>query len=268
MAHCYELCRFDAVYNNGSSYICISAHTSGGTTEPGVGASWTTKWAVIARRGTLVRTAQMAQPEPQAPQVRTAQTVRTATDGADGADGAPGSVWYSGAGTPSGGTGIDGDFYLNTTNDDVYVKVSGSWGVIANIKGATGATGAAGAANAHVMQIKVIEDAATLATGDGQVIVVVPPDLNGLEFKAANAYVTTVSSSGLPTVQIRNVTDAVDMLTTKITIDASEFTSYTAATAPVIDTAHDDVATGDLLAIDVDVAGTGAKGLGVVLTFA
>jgi hypothetical protein len=57
------------------------------------------------------------------------------------------------------------------------------------------------------------------------------------------------------------------MLTTKITIDASEFTSYTAATAPVIDSANKDVATGDLIAIDVDVAGTGAKGLGVILTF-
>ena len=53
------------------------------------------------------------------------------------------------------------------------------------------------------------------------------------------------------------------MLTTKITIDASEFTSYTAAAAPVIDTGNDDVATGDLIAVDVDVAGTGAKGLGV-----
>ena len=67
--------------------------------------------------------------------------------------------------------------------------------------------------------------------------------------------------------QIRNITQTADMLTTKITIDASEFTSYTAATAPVIDTGNDDVATGDLIAIDVDVAGTGAKGLGVILTF-
>ena len=57
------------------------------------------------------------------------------------------------------------------------------------------------------------------------------------------------------------------MLSTEITIDVSEFTSYTAATPPVIDTGHDGVATGDILRIDVDVAGTGAKGLIVVLTF-
>lgn len=114
--------------------------------------------------------------------------------------------------------------------------------------------------------IKVISDADTLATGDGQFIFAIPEDLNGLNLLSAHAYVTTVSSSGTPTVQIRNVTQAgVDMLSTRVTIDASEYTSYTAATAHVVDTANDDVATGDRIAIDVDVAGTGAKGLGVIL---
>ena len=116
-------------------------------------------------------------------------------------------------------------------------------------------------------ELKIIADSSTLTTGDGQLIFAVPSDMNGMNLVDADAFVTTVSSSGTPTVQIRNVTDAVDMLTTKITIDANEYTSYTAATAPVIDVAHDDVATGDLIAIDVDVAGTGAKGLGVMLVF-
>ena len=53
----------------------------------------------------------------------------------------------------------------------------------------------------------------------------VPLAFNGLNLTDADAFVTTVSSSGLPTVQIRNVTQTADMLTTKITIDASEFTS-------------------------------------------
>jgi hypothetical protein len=106
-----------------------------------------------------------------------------------------------------------------------------------------------------------------LTTGDGKLIFCVSDDLNGLNLIDADAFVTTVSSSGTPTIQIRNVTDAVDMLSTLITIDASEFTSYTAAAPPVINGATDDVATGDLIAVDVDVAGTGAKGLGVVLTF-
>lgn len=117
------------------------------------------------------------------------------------------------------------------------------------------------------IELKVMDDATVVTTGDGKIIFCVPAALGGCDLTAAHAFVTTVSSSGLPTVQIRNVTQTADMLTTKITIDVSEFTSYTAAAAPVIDTGNDDVATGDLIAVDVDVAGTGAKGLGVILTF-
>ncbi len=116
-------------------------------------------------------------------------------------------------------------------------------------------------------EIKVISDTDTLGTGDSQFVFAIGSDLNGANLVDAQAYVTTVSSSGLPTVQIRNVTQTADMLTTKVTIDASEFTSYTAATPRVIDTANDDVATGDRIAVDVDVAGTGAMGLGVILRF-
>lgn len=41
----------DRVYDGGSSYICTSAHTSGASTEPGVGGSWTTKWDILALKG-------------------------------------------------------------------------------------------------------------------------------------------------------------------------------------------------------------------------
>ena len=46
----------------------------------------------------------------------------------------------------------------------------------------------------------------------------------------------------------------------------SETSSYTAATAPVINTSNDDVLTGDFLRVDIDGAGTGAKGLIVMVT--
>jgi hypothetical protein len=119
----------------------------------------------------------------------------------------------------------------------------------------------------RIIQLKIMADATTVTTGDGKLIFCIPSDLNGWNLVDADAFVTTVSSSGAPTVQIRNITQTADMLSTLITIDANEFTSYTAATAPVIDTNNDDVATGDLIAIDVDGAGTGAKGLGVILVF-
>lgn len=118
-----------------------------------------------------------------------------------------------------------------------------------------------------VLFIKVFSDTGTVTTGDGKFIFACSDDMDGMDLVDADAYVTTVSSSGTPTIQIRNVTQTADMLSTRITIDASEFTSYTAATPPVIDTGNDDVAMGDRIAIDVDVAGTGAKGLGVILTF-
>lgn len=41
----------DGVENDGSSYICISAHTSGSSSEPGVGGSWETYWNLFAARG-------------------------------------------------------------------------------------------------------------------------------------------------------------------------------------------------------------------------
>jgi hypothetical protein len=115
--------------------------------------------------------------------------------------------------------------------------------------------------------IKVTSDTTALTTGDGKIYFTIPSSLNGLTIKAAHASVGSVSSSGAITVQIRNVTDAVDVLSTAITIDQSEFTSYTAATPPVINTANDDVATGDIIAVDVDGAGVSAAGLSVHLTF-
>ena len=122
-------------------------------------------------------------------------------------------------------------------------------------------------ARATHMHIKVISDVQVLETGDGKFIFAISDDMDGMTLVDADAYVTTVSSSGLPTIQLRNITQAVDMLSTRITIDVSEFTSYTAAAPPVINVANDDVAVADRIAIDVDVAGTGAKGLGVLLEF-
>lgn len=132
----------------------------------------------------------------------------------------------------------------------------------------TQATGLSWKAITKTMQIKTMDDATVLATGNGKVIVVISADLNGFTLTDAQAYVTTVSSSGNPTIQIRNTTSGnANMLSTAITIDANETSSYTAATPPVVDPAHQTVSTGDLIAIDVSAAGTGAKGLGVVLTF-
>lgn len=113
-----------------------------------------------------------------------------------------------------------------------------------------------------------------ITTGDGKAVFTVPASFNGYNLVTVAMSVSTVSSSGIPTVQLRRSrrasnttrTDA-DMLSTKLTVDASEFSSVDAAAAAVIDTANDDVNTGDMIFIDIDVAGTGTKGLQVVMTF-
>ncbi len=79
---------------------------------------------------------------------------------------------------------------------------------------------------------------------------------------------TVILSGDATDIQIANVTQAADMLTTKCTVDSTETDSSTAAAAPVIDSANDDVATADQIRIDVDaVSTTAAKGLYVELTF-
>ncbi len=59
-----------------------------------------------------------------------------------------GTTWYTGSGVPDNGVGANGDFYLRSTNGDVYVKSAGTWSVSLNIKGATGDTGATGSTGA------------------------------------------------------------------------------------------------------------------------
>lgn len=128
----------------------------------------------------------------------------------------------------------------------------------------------AGAVNSNeVVQILVSDpNGAILTGGDGKAYYRVPSTLNGMDLVAVAAAVTTTSSSGNPTIQIHNLTQAADMLTTAITIDAGDTDSKDATTPAAIDTANDDVATGDMLRIDVDVSGTGAKGLIVEMQFA
>ena len=106
-------------------------------------------------------------------------------------------------------------------------------------------------------------------TGDGQVYFQIPASFNGKNLTAARAMVVAAGTTGTLDIQVRNVTDAVDMLSTKLTIDSAELTSATAATAAVINGAADDVATNDVLRIDIDaVHSTPAEGLVVTLEFA
>ena len=119
----------------------------------------------------------------------------------------------------------------------------------------------------RVVVLKVIADDTALTTGNGKMYFTVPVELNGWDLVTVGAHVYTVSSSGAITVQIHNLTDTADMLSTAITIDAGDKDSKDATTAAVIDTSHDDVATGDEIRIDVDGAGTDTEGLEIRMGF-
>lgn len=111
--------------------------------------------------------------------------------------------------------------------------------------------------------------ALALSTGNSKAVVRVNADLNGMILSEVGAGVSAPSSSGVVTVQIRRLRNgtAVNMLSTVISIDASEYDSTTAASQAVINTANDDVQTGDMLHIDVTGAGTGVRGLVVSFGF-
>ena len=118
------------------------------------------------------------------------------------------------------------------------------------------------------VEIEVFSPTSDWSTGDGKKYFHIPTELNGMNLVYVHAFDVTAGTTGVSTIQIANVTDSVDMLSTRITIDSGETGSNTAATPAVIDTTKDDVATNDVIRIDIDGTSTTApKGLVVTLGF-
>ena len=114
-------------------------------------------------------------------------------------------------------------------------------------------------------EIKVTADDEDLFVGDGTFIWGADADLDTYYLHSASGYVTT-AGSGLALVQIRNITQSTDMLTTRITIDSGELDSLDSGSQPVINTAVQ-IAAKDQLSIDIDAFGAGSLGLGIRLLF-
>jgi hypothetical protein len=113
----------------------------------------------------------------------------------------------------------------------------------------------------EIRYITVLLNSTTALTTSEKAYFRIPADLNGANLVSVAASVGTgaagSSSSGNPTFTVKNVTDNTQMLSTSLTIDATEYTSASAATPAVIDTTHDDVVTDDLIEIAVTTSGTG-----------
>jgi hypothetical protein len=120
------------------------------------------------------------------------------------------------------------------------------------------------------VQMVVVDFTADIAEGNGKFYLHIPAGLNGMDLVEVHAKVITVGSGSTVDVQIHNLTDGSDMLSTSLTIDNGELDSKDAGTAAVINGSEDDVVTNDVLRIDVDGNGgdtTVAKGLIVTLGF-
>lgn len=150
-----------------------------------------------------------------------------------------------------------GDLIAATAADTVARLAAGTNGHLLTADSAE-STGLKWVSRPEVLMIAVSDETTAITTGVAKVTFRMP---FALTLTAVRASLTTVSSSGTPTVDINEGGSTI--LSTKLTIDASEKTSTTAATPAVIsDTALADDAE---ITIDIDVAGTGAAGLKVYL---
>lgn len=104
--------------------------------------------------------------------------------------------------------------------------------------------------------------------GAGSTLYRVPSELSDRELSAVAACVATAGTTGTLDIQIHNITQAVDMLSTVLSIDSGELDSKDAATPAVIDTNNNSVSTGDQLRFDIDAVPTTApKGCWIELQF-
>jgi hypothetical protein len=175
----------------------------------------------------------------------------------DGIEDLATGVAYSVKGVAGSSAGDVAD--IAASSDNTVLRRSGTsigFGTVPN---------AALADHKELVYLKVLWHDENVVTGDGQCYFCIPAYLAGsiVDFDIS---IITPSTSGLVTVQMANCGNnpgatGTDILSTKATIDVGEYDSMHAAAAPVI--ANPAVASGDFLRVDVDIAGTGAKGLDV-----
>jgi hypothetical protein len=118
------------------------------------------------------------------------------------------------------------------------------------------------------VEMTLVDYATALTTGDGKGYFTVPTGLDGMNLVSVHAEVITAGATGTTDIQIYNVTNSQDMLSTKLTIDTGDTGSDTAETSAVINATYDDISSYDVLRIDVDAISTTApKGLIITMGF-
>lgn len=116
------------------------------------------------------------------------------------------------------------------------------------------------AAYGGVYEFALSDETTAITTGAAKVSWRAPFAMTLIDVRAS---LSTVSSSGIPTVNIKEA--GTTIFSTKLTIDANELTSTTAAVPYVF--SDTTIADDALVTFDIDVAGTGAAGLKVKLYY-
>ena len=116
------------------------------------------------------------------------------------------------------------------------------------------------------VQIMAVAKATDLTVTDGLAYFHVPAGLNGMDLVEVHAEVFTAPAGSTVTFELSKNGASTQMLSTNITIDASETGSDSAATAAVIDTSNDNIATNDLIQINCTQVGSSTAGAGLLVT--
>lgn len=107
----------------------------------------------------------------------------------------------------------------------------------------------------------------TLTVQDGFFIWTLPKDVYGKSLRDVEAFVTTEGSDDV-VISLYNIDQAVDMLSTSITIDAGDIVSDDSVSPRVLDADNCVIAKGDRVSVNIDADGGGdAKGLGIHARF-
>lgn len=119
----------DCVQNNGSGYVCILGHTSGATSEPGVGVSWATYWSLLVEKGVTGATGPTGvtgvtgPTGPTGPIGVTGPTGPTGVTGPTGPTGPNGVTGATGPTGPTGPTGATGP----KPSGQIFLSAGGMW---------------------------------------------------------------------------------------------------------------------------------------------
>jgi hypothetical protein len=130
----------------------------------------------------------------------------------------------------------------------------------------------------RTVEVELFSAGTAAATGDGKAYFRIPASLNGMNLVTVKASCYTAGTTGTINIDIDRCATAatgnicsgtvVDVLSTNITIDSGENDTATAAAAAVINTANDDVATGQFYRFNVDaIHTTPCQGVLVELAF-